>query len=456
MKQLTSALKKIGVTDIFFCAGARNKELHPLFDPFSIHYNYDERSASFKALGLSKITNKPVVICTTSGSAVLECLPAIAEAYYTNTKLILITADRSPAHHGTGFAQTFNQLDPVKTLCRNQIEIYSDEEFNSAIELFPLHLNIFTERENKARLFSPTPQVTKPTLLLFSGGAKELGGDKLYSHFSESTMHYLEPDCDIERTPTPFEVLSDERLCQILKLGEIEQVIRIGRSPISKVWRNLNDGLYPRISVFHLDPDDLLRLTFGPVVSFDTLMNCTFPRAKKTKQNIPQLQLLLEKYPNSELSNLKTYSDTISAHDLIFLGNSLAIRNWKTISSRVHSIYSNRGINGIDGAISSAIGLALGTERNVHCIIGDLTFLYDLGSIIEELPYNLTIVVMNNEGGRIFEVIDPPFPQIVCKHKYNMKELTSGFRLPKGQLIELFPENIQTESFRVKWRELHD
>ncbi len=99
---------KMALAKIFFCTGARNHDLLKVFHNQSLKFEYDERMASFMALGLSKISDKPVGICTTSGTAVAQCLGAMLEAYYSELPLVLITGDRPKKLHGTGSPQTIS------------------------------------------------------------------------------------------------------------------------------------------------------------------------------------------------------------------------------------------------------------------------------------------------------------------------------------------------------------
>ncbi len=429
--------------------------LLPLFQDFNLHFEYEERVASFKALGLAKQTGLPSVIVTTSGSAVLECLPALAEAYFSGAKVILITSDRTPEHAGTGFAQTLDQLTPIKTLCRTQCAFHYNNQEIEFERKFPIHINIYTEVSDhsfeRAKLSSE-----KNTLFLFTQGALEVDGDRVYSHIKNNSLHFIEPDSGIERTPLPHEVLYDEQLCKILQNGSNIQIVRVGRAPTSKAWRNINDGVYPHVHPFHLDPDKLLRLTKGVRVSSDEILEMTFLDNSPYDNKQAELHKLLKKYPKSSLSLLKSVAEKIPTDAIIFLGNGMAIRNWKIVSSRTTGIHSNRGINGIDGSIASSIGLAMGTDKKVFSIIGDLTFLYDIGALVESLPPNLEFIVINDNGGRIFEAINPPFPEIICEHGLTLKGLVSGFGNNKNQITELIPCNDQSKQLREEWSKLHE
>src|SRR5665648_55316 len=138
---------KFDFEKIFFCTGARNHDLLKIFNETLLIFEIDERVASFKALGLSKMSSKPVAICTTSGTAVSECLSAMLEAYYSDLKLVLITGDRPKKLHGTGAPQTINHEALTKSCRRSFIEIDISELPDLRLEDmdFPVHINVIID-----------------------------------------------------------------------------------------------------------------------------------------------------------------------------------------------------------------------------------------------------------------------------------------------------------------------
>jgi len=129
------------------------------------------------------------------------------------------------------------------------------------------------------------------------------------------------------------------------------------------------------------------------------------------------------------------------------------------LTQRKHQeVHGNRGVNGIDGQLASAIGLAMGTTRKVTCVLGDVTTFYDLSSL-REMPDNLNLIIMNNKGGRIFDMLKLD-KRIVLEHGNDFKDICAGLKLSysqdlgdfdKVQVLELFPAREQGEMFLKEW-----
>ena len=112
-KQIVADLQKSGVADVVYCPGSRNAPLALAFAESSlrVHSRIDERSASFTALGMARVSGRPVPVVTTSGTAVANCLPAMVEAYYSATPFVVLSADRPERYVGKGASQTIVQKD---------------------------------------------------------------------------------------------------------------------------------------------------------------------------------------------------------------------------------------------------------------------------------------------------------------------------------------------------------
>jgi 2-succinyl-5-enolpyruvyl-6-hydroxy-3-cyclohexene-1-carboxylate synthase len=143
----------------------------------------------------------------------------------------------------------------------------------------------------------------------------------------------------------------------------------------------------------------------------------------------------------------------------VFLGNSLIIRFFELTQTKNLKVFGNRGVNGIDGQLASAIGLAMGTDKTVHCILGDVTTFYDLSSL-RDLPPNLRLIIINNKGGRIFDMLNLD-KRIVLEHESDFKDIASGLKLSysndlsdfdKVQVLELAPLRPQSEAFLKEWQ----
>jgi 2-succinyl-5-enolpyruvyl-6-hydroxy-3-cyclohexene-1-carboxylate synthase len=224
-----------------------------------------------------------------------------------------------------------------------------------------------------------------------------------------------------------------------------------------------------RLPVFSFDERGFKGLSYGQVLSYSSselLKDETFwSILKKTHARslsgtpLGQLNSLMIKYSNSDISKIAQLEFALEDDAIVYLGNSLVIRFYELINHKKHVYYGNRGVNGIDGQISTAIGLALSTDKMVYGIVGDLTALYDL-SAMRDLPQNLRIVIVNNSGGRIFQTMDLN-PKLFLEHTKNFEAIASAFdlsyarndfkQLKNVQIFELETNPEETMAFLKEW-----
>ena len=139
-RRLIASLRELGVSDFCVCAGSRNSPLIAAVgkpatrQPGSLFSFVDERSAAFFALGRAKRDRKPAAVITTSGTAVAELLPAVIEAHYSASPLIVITADRPARYRGSGAPQAIEQVGIFGA--------YAEDSIGTWSRLKPLHINI--------------------------------------------------------------------------------------------------------------------------------------------------------------------------------------------------------------------------------------------------------------------------------------------------------------------------
>jgi 2-succinyl-5-enolpyruvyl-6-hydroxy-3-cyclohexene-1-carboxylate synthase len=465
---------KLGIEKIFFCTGARNHDLLKVFGPTVIQFEYDERVASFKALGLSKISKKPVVVCTTSGTAVANCVPALLEAYYSELPLVLISGDRPKKLHGSGSPQTIDHEALTRSARKTYLEIHLHELENLNLEgaQYPLHINVLVDDtvpigekvSTHADIFSFKDFLKdkKKPLFIFSHENKSMR--KLIEKFKPRKLSFyaeaLSGGHDLSDLKT------EKKLLELFNSGFFDSIIRIGHTPLTKIWRLLERKHLP---VFHFDSRSLPALSYGellPMSAQDLLHSTAFweildglspyPIADET---IWQLDELQDKYPDSEISTFKKIHDKLSENSLVYLGNSLVIRFFELVQTKNFFVFGNRGVNGIDGQLASAIGLASGTQEKVFCILGDVTTFYDLSSM-RDIPGNLHLIIMNNKGGRIFDMLNLD-KRIVLEHENTFKDISQGLKLSysndlndlgKVNVLELFPDIHESEAFLKEWR----
>ncbi|HXH29611.1 MAG TPA: thiamine pyrophosphate-binding protein [Bacteriovoracaceae bacterium] len=466
---------KLVLEKIYFCTGARNHDLLKAFGNYCLEFEYDERMASFKALGLAKITAAPVAICTTSGTAVAECLPALLEAKYSGVPLVLITGDRPKKLHATGSPQTIDHQALTACARGSYFEVSLEEldslELSGAV--YPVHINVLVDDTTAHQLQIKSPATLQSFSLFLGQHEKPLF---IFSHEEMSMRPFVEK---FAQTGLPFyaEALSGGRHLSVIKSerdliklwdgGTFDCVVRVGHTPLSKIWRLLERR---HLDAFHFDTRGLSGLSYGEVSTLSSrkLLTCEefwagiarivpFTLPSPASANLQELQ---DKYPHSEVSMMKQVHDRITPDDVVYLGNSLIIRNFELVLDRPLTLYGSRGVNGIDGQLATAIGIAQGTSKRVYCILGDITTLYDLSSM-REMPENLRLIIINNKGGRIFDLLKLD-RRIVLEHQVSFGSISRGFGLKYSQdladlehvaVVELNPSLEESELFQKGWLE---
>lgn len=462
---------------IYFCTGARNSALLDHFPENKITFEIDERIASFKALGRTKINETPVAVCTTSGTAVSECLSAMIEAAYSDLPLVLITGDRPLALRGTGAPQTIDHEIITRGVRGEYLELTLKEfttfNFNLKGRVFPLHINVLVGedaqdesqivmREDFQSLIHFLKNKKKP-LFLISHESRSIR--PLVLKFSEKNILFYAESLSHGHDLSPIKTESE--LLKLFQQDYFDSVVRIGHTPLSKLWRNLEMANLP---IFSIDERGLPGLSHGEVLrkSAHSLLNETtlweslknFSHPNYEDQSTKTLSILINQYPEAEVSWMKKIHDVFPSNSTVFLGNSLVMRNFELVQTKAFQIYGNRGVNGIDGQIATAIGLANSSPDVVYAIFGDLTTLYDLSSLMN-LPLNLKIIVINNDGGRIFDVLKLN-PKMILEHGKSFMGIAECFQLryslnnlsqlSECNFLEVTPDLKQSHGFVSRWQ----
>ncbi len=464
---------KMNLSRIYFCTGARNHDLLKVMENIPTYFEYDERVASFKALGFSKVSNSPVAICTTSGTAVSETVSAMLEAYYSEAPLVLITGDRPKKLHGTGSPQTVDHELLTRGVRRDYVEIPLKDLGSLTLEglKFPVHINVLvddtiphefkTHRHDSMEGFKSFIQKFSRPLFLFS---HEHTSMRDFVHkFSEQELPFYAESLSGGRELSTIK--TEKMLLSLFKRGEFDSIIKVGHTPLSKLWRLLEKSPLP---VFSFDSRGLSGLSYGEILPWGSKELLSSSEFWKTiegikKRDFPghdkkELHELIVKYPQSEISLFSQLQDDFVEDDSIYLGNSLVIRFFELTQNKKLHLFGNRGVNGIDGQLSSAMGVASGVKHKVYAILGDVTTFYDLSSLIQ-MPENLRLIIINNKGGRIFDMLNLD-KRIVLEHDNNFKKITEGMGLTYSsditkfgevQVLELFPDPKETQSFLEEW-----
>lgn len=503
IRSTLTALARMGVAEVCVAAGARDAPLITALmasEGVKLWSFFEERCAAFFALGRIQADQLPVAVLTTSGTAAAELLPAVIEAYYQGLPLVLITADRPRRFRGSGAPQAIEQKDlfgPYVSACLD-VEEGSSIAWPTRLKAMPLHINVCldepldTEQEGidflslnsesapVAKKTEPFPLSGESTVILASGlhpaEARELAPILLKMDLpviAEITSNLWGTWMD---RPS-IEHLLKPAAESTFKTMDIRQVIRIGGVPSSRWWRDLENK--PDVwvtNVSRLPFPGLARKTHVRTLPWNALEALATRRLKPVVPAAESTGIShwLTTFPLSEPAWMRHLNAEFSSQDRVFIGNSLPIREMNLAtqaSSTAVEFYANRGANGIDGIVSTWLGVSA-SSRSAWLIIGDLSALYDLAApwILAQLPRgNRRLVVINNGGGKIFSRVAslrslPDEARQVIENQHhicfqpwaemwgmNYVQATAPEHLrdlPDGPvLIEVIPEAGQTEAF---------
>lgn len=429
---------RAGVSEFVICAGARNAALVEALARAEtagcarLWRHFEERSAGFFALGRTMETGLPCAVVTTSGTAVAELLPAVIEAFYQNRPLIALTADRPAAFRGTGAPQCIEQPGIFGRYAFQgdssewdgkgpiHINVELDEAFEPADEEFSKEtVGTFTPAKDRLDVAALARWLREDH---YRGFAVMIGG--LEPEEREEVFHF----CRDFGAPVVAEATSGLREAlqglaihdadRVLKKRPPGKILRLGEVPSGRFWRDLED--LPDVSVWSVCRNGLpglaraSQITRGPLQRVIKALGDVDPAEDAldllvgASARAARIEEMLESYPDSEPALIRALSHFACIGRGVFLGNSLPIREWNLFAQwnrPVASVRANRGANGIDGQISTWLGLSA-DQSDAWAIVGDLTALYDLAApfLLDQIQREgRTLAVIQNHGGRIFE-----------------------------------------------------
>ncbi|MBW8324658.1 MAG: 2-succinyl-5-enolpyruvyl-6-hydroxy-3-cyclohexene-1-carboxylic-acid synthase [Prolixibacteraceae bacterium] len=474
-QQLAALLLKKGITDIVISPGSRNAPMIHTFhgiSGFNCRNIVDERSAAYFALGLSLAKQKPVAIVCTSGTASLNYAPAVAEAFYQNIPMIVLTADRPDYWIDQAESQCIRQEGIYSNFVKKEVSLplgesekelwFAGRQINECLNLAtsgnpaPVHINIPFEEPLHDLTDAELPDV------------KEIGFAEIQSLISPNELSdlaetisqskrimilagQLNPSPKLENALAKFvaktgavvfhEHLSnfsnpdfcgsiDALMAAILEENAAEYcpdlVISMGGQFVSKSLKQFLrknkpaghwylslggehfDTYQSLTKVIQTEAADFFESLSGQALQFNSDYLHVW-KNKEAKVN----QLRDEFVANIEFSDLKAFEligKNIPENTVIHLGNSSPVR-YALILNRVKNAqyYSNRGTAGIDGCLSTAVGFASESDKLNTIILGDLSFFYDSNALWNKyISTNLRIIVIHNGGGNIFSMIKGP------------------------------------------------
>ncbi|NGY38749.1 2-succinyl-5-enolpyruvyl-6-hydroxy-3-cyclohexene-1-carboxylic-acid synthase [Flavobacterium sp. XN-5] len=455
-----------GITNIIISPGSRNAPLtigfvnNPAFKCYSIA---DERAAAFFGLGIAQQTKQPVALVCTSGSALLNYYPAIAEAFYSQIPLIVISADRPQNKIDIGDGQTIRQEDVFANHSiynANLNENFSAENDTKIIEAIsvsiaqkgPVHINAPFEEP----LYETTSELSVNIIVAASAKDKSLFSDDEVAEFatiwnkatkkmvlvgvnepdaiSENIIESLAADDSVvvltETTSNlhhPTFINTIDTLITPFTHEDFEDfrpeiLITFGGMIVSKRIKAFLRKYKPKHhwhidSLRAYDTFDALTKHFEvePNVFFDAFLPLTKSVASnyfKELDAVKKLRTLkskvyLDKIPFSDFKVFEKVIPSLPKNAQLQISNSSAIRYAQLVEVDPSiEVYCNRGTSGIDGSTSTAIGAAVANEKQTVFITGDISFLYDSNALWNNyIPKNFKIIVINNGGGGIFRIL---------------------------------------------------
>ena len=424
---LTSLLVAHGVRHAVVCPGSRNSAIvHNLNEcpDIACYPVTDERSAGFYALGMAQALRRPVVVCVTSGTALLNLAPAVAEAYYQHVPLVAISADRPPQWIDQLDGQTLPQHDALGRFVRKAVSLsephdeeghwYCNRLVNEALIAAlqggrgPVHINVPIAEP----LFDYTVSEL-PTERKIEWTAAEM----LPATLSRVTQRFLQAKRPMMITGQPMNPLLDEAVSLV---GDDEAyipdfVLYIGGSIVSKRLKRFLRKAKETWVVNETGEvnDTFMNLTHvvqgdGEAVADHIrfmLVTEPHPFVQQWDELLASIRQQTEAYQPgySQMSAVKYFEAHVGDAEIHY-ANSSAIRLANTFAQ--HPVWCNRGVNGIEGSLSTAAGFSCVTDKRVFCVIGDLSFFYDQNALWNQsLRGNLRILLLNNGKGGIFNML---------------------------------------------------
>lgn len=514
---------------------------------FQFYRQIDERSAGYFALGIAKAKKNPVVLLCTSGTAAANFFPAIVEAYYARVPLLVITADRPHELREVGAPQAIDQLHLYGKHVKWSVDFPLPEQNEESLAFVerhiqravstsrvfpmgPVHINVpFREPlllDMEQTTSNVNMQVSEIGKLVPSAEFVEWYKDILQNEERglfivgdslQTTDGFWEFAKQV-RWPVLVDPLSNLRasipadcmdLCidqydAILKNDAFKKVavpnvvVRFGAQPVSKplmlFLKSCKPSVFIVVDESPIFRDSLHIATHHVQVEAGALWIKTLEKASsKYADSWSQANEIATNHVDSYIQNETDEGalagmlfETLQDNSYLFASSSMPIRDLDTFFNKTAKdiqLYANRGTNGIDGVVSTAIGAQAALNRPGYLLIGDLAFLHDLNGLIVTRFHrtDMTIIVMNNDGGGIFSYLPQStetnyfehlfgtptglkFSHIAAMYnaqysavhsKEDFKAALTGEKLKDIRIIEVFTNRqVNTETHRKLWDEI--
>ncbi len=479
---IAGMLAKRGIRDVVISPGSRNSPLIVAFEMMARlrkHVIIDERIAAFQALGMAMVKQRPVVLICTSGTALLNYAPAIAEAYYRRLPLIVISADRPREWIDQADSQTIRQAGALANIVKRSYDLpdfptaskeqlwYASRTLNEAYltatgaPAGPVHINAqlneplnnpYPELEIPDIIENLTPELKlsaaatlnladslrdkrilivagqlhpgnrtnrllsrlagMPNVVVLAENLANLHSEEIISNIDSTLSELSAP----EATPTTSEATPTTPDIVIVVGGAlVSKRLKLWLRSLPKcmLWTvgttdgTVVDTFKKLTGIINLEPESffagmLAALKQVPAESdFNGLWQEAAERGKRADK------AFFHNAPWSELKAIAYIAARIPEQYNVQLSNGLSVRYSEICNiHRVHAIYCNRGVSGIDGCTSTAIGASKLYSHPTLLISGDMSFAYDIAALATpDIPNNFKAIVLNNHGGGIFRFI---------------------------------------------------
>lgn len=437
---------------------------------FQFYRQIDERSAGYFALGIAKAKKTPVVLLCTSGTAAANFFPAIVEAYYARVPLLVVTADRPHELREVGAPQAIDQVhlygkhvkwavdfplpESEENLAFVERHIQRAVSTSKTAPMGPVHINVPFREPLLLDMEQPLPTMnihvpeigklapSEEFLVWYKDLLQnEVRGIFIVGDSLQTTDGFWE-FVKMVQWPVLVDPLSNLRtsipadcmdLCidqydAILKNKSFQEmavpnvVIRFGAQPVSKplmlYLKECKPTVFMVVDESPLFRDSLHIATHHVQVDAESLWLKTDTKSSSTYTDCwTQANNIATAHVNSYMEHETDEGalagllfEALPDKSYLFASSSMPIRDLDTFFNKTTKdiqLYANRGTNGIDGVVSSALGVQAALNRPGYLLIGDLAFLHDLnGLIVSRFHHSdMTIIVMNNDGGGIFSYL---------------------------------------------------
>ncbi len=512
IQQLAAILQAKGISDIVISPGSRSGPLvHTLATTpfFNCRNIVDERSAGYFAVGLSQALQKPVALVCSSGTSTLNYAPAVAEAFYQNIPLVVLTADRPTYWINQGENQSINQNNIYRDFSKKEFSLpmgesekelwYAAREINECLNVSvsgnpgPVHINIPLDEPLHDLLDEDLPavKIIEPTETQSILKEKEL--EKLAVVFNQAEKVLIlagqqNPNQQLENLLAEFagktgavvlkehlanlnhsdfcgsvDLLTTSLLAENITDFQPDLLISFGGQFVSKPLKQFlrknrpENHWHINIGNEHTDTYQSLTKIIGtkPDTFFRQLLPLVNSKSSDFYNRWKEKEKQVNKFRDEFISqsgfcDLSVFSQIpkhIPENSVLHLGNSSPVR-YAMICEPAKKVeyFSNRGVSGIDGPMSTAVGFASESEKINTLVLGDLSFFYDSNALWNKyVGKNLRIIVIHNGGGNIFSMIKGPGESPAFKEHFFTENKFSAEGIAKTFGLDYFNASTETE-----------